>query len=58
MAQIEQFPIETTPLATVTVDTTADAVLIVKDGVVKKVALDVSGGLPVAALTFAVIATW
>lgn len=58
MAQITQFPIETTPLGAVLTDTTADAVLIVKDGVVKKVVLDTSGSNPVAGLSFVVIATW
>lgn len=58
MAQINDFPIETTPLATVSTSSTADAVLVVSSGTVKKVSLDSSASAPLAGLTYTVVATW
>lgn len=57
MAQITEFPIETTPLAKVSADTEADSILVVNGGVVKQVPLN-SGGNLVAVLTYTVVATW
>lgn len=48
----------TTPLAEVPTDTALDSIIGVKDGVPKQVALNVSGGNPVASLTYTVVASW
>ena len=57
MAQLTEFPIETTPLAEVNEDTEADSILIVNGGVVKQVALNTGTNL-LAALTYTTVATW
>lgn len=57
MAQLTEFPIETTPLAEVGTDTEADSILVVNDGVVKQVPLNTGTNL-VAALTYSVTASW
>lgn len=56
--QEQETDLSTTPLAEVPTDTALDSIIGVKDGVPKQVALNVSGGNPVASLTYTVVATW
>ena len=54
----EELSLATTPLAEVPTDTALDSIIGVRNGVPKQVALNVSGGNPVASLTYTVVATW
>lgn len=56
--QEQETDLAATPLAEVPTDTALDSIIGVKDGVPKQVALNVSGGNPVAALTYVVISQW